>query len=125
MAVIAPETNDTSEVMISIEMTRRKSRVRLIQMGYGVNESAGETAKKNDANKNLIKRFNFHSTMILKSTMGVETTSDAPVADDEENIAKKVRRERQLIVLEVCLVSSNPMRIWTNSGRRNQKRLKR
>ena len=63
-----------------------------IQIGYGVNESAGETAKKNDANKNLIKRFNFHSTMILKSTMGVETnTSDAPTVEDDENVAKKVR----------------------------------
>jgi NCAIR mutase (PurE)-related protein len=65
--------------------------VGCIQIGYGVNETAGETAKKNDANKNLIRRFNFHSTMILKSTMGVETnTSDVPVAEEEENVSKKV-----------------------------------
>lgn len=77
--------------------------MHFIQIGYGVNESAGETTKKNDANKNLIKRFNFHSTMILKSTMGVETnTSDAPAVEEEENVAKKVRlfqlERSQLIV---------------------------
>ncbi|UJR22838.1 hypothetical protein I4U23_025868 [Adineta vaga] len=59
MAVIAPETNDTSEI------------------GYGVNENTGDTTGKNDLNKNLIKRFNFHSTMILKSTLGKEVINDS------------------------------------------------
>ena len=55
---------------------------------------------KNDANKNLIKRFNFHSTMILKSTMGSETNSEQSTAasraeaNEEENVAKKVRRAK-------------------------------
>ena len=52
---------------------------------------------KNDANKNLIKRFNFHSTMILKSTMGSDTNSEQSAAasrleaSEDENVAKKVR----------------------------------
>ena len=66
-----------------------------VQIGYGVNESAGETVMKNDANKNLIKRFNFHSTMILKSTLGSETNGEqsagASRMEDDENVAKKVR----------------------------------
>ncbi|CAF5174666.1 unnamed protein product, partial [Rotaria magnacalcarata] len=78
MAVIAPETNDTSEI------------------GYGVNESASDTTGKNDLNKNLIKRFNFHSTMILKSTLGTDTNYETSSAsrvepDDDEDISKKFK----------------------------------
>lgn len=84
------------------ERSRRRrvtilSRLHLLQIGYGVNESAGETVMKNDANKNLIKRFNFHSTMILKSTMGSDVNSEPLAAgsrteaSEEENVAKKVR----------------------------------
>lgn len=65
------------------------------QIGYGVDETAGEIAKKNDMNKSLIKRFNFHSTMILKSTLGLESNSSSTASartdpEDEENVAKKV-----------------------------------
>jgi transcription initiation factor TFIIH subunit 1 len=90
MAVIAPETNETSEI------------------GYGVNESATETTGKNDLNKNLIKRFNFHSTMILKSTLGSDTNNDTSGTnrlevvdndDDDNNIAKKVKIFKKKIII--------------------------
>lgn len=64
-----------------------------------MNENAVETSGKNDLNKNLIKRFNFHSTMILKSALGTETGTDAAAApsrvdtvneEDDDNVAKKV-----------------------------------
>jgi hypothetical protein len=67
-------------------------------MGYGVNESATETKGKNDLNKNLIKRFNFHSTMILKSILGSDTINDTSTTnrlesndDDDNNVSKRVR----------------------------------
>jgi len=85
MAVIAPETNETSEI------------------GYGVNENATETTGKNDLNKNLIKRFNFHSTMILKSTLGSDINNDTSttnrlevVDDDDDNVSKKFKSDEDL-----------------------------
>jgi transcription initiation factor TFIIH subunit 1 len=63
-----------------------------------VNENPTETSGKNDLNKNLIKRFNFHSTMILKSTLGPETNNDSSTTngmkiddddDDDDNVLKK------------------------------------
>lgn len=92
MAVIAPETNETSEI------------------GYGVNENAAEISGKNDLNKNLIKRFNFHSTMILKSTLGgtdinnetstknrIDIIDDNVVDDDnDDNVAKKFKPDDDL-----------------------------
>ena len=63
-----------------------------------MNENAVETTGKNDLNKNLIKRFNFHSTMILKSALGTDTGTDAAAPsrveaaneEDDDNVAKKV-----------------------------------
>ncbi|CAF1590519.1 unnamed protein product [Rotaria sp. Silwood1] len=86
MAVIAPETNETTEI------------------GYGVNESIAEQTGKNDLNKNLIKRFNFHSTMILKSTLGSDTNNDISSTnrlelddnDDDDNVAKKFKPDDDL-----------------------------
>ena len=67
-----------------------------------MNEHAGENSGKNDQNKNLIKRFNFHSTMILKSTLGADVNHDTSTSNrmdtedvdeevDDDNVAKKVR----------------------------------
>lgn len=66
-----------------------------------MNEHASESSGKNDLNKNLIKRFNFHSTMILKSTLGADVNHDTSTSNrmeteetneetDEDNVAKKV-----------------------------------
>ena len=84
MAIIAPETNETTEI------------------GYGMNEHAGDNTGKNDQNKNLIKRFNFHSTMILKSTFRSDVTNDTLTSNqmetndvdeevDDDNVAKKFK----------------------------------
>ncbi|CAF1041183.1 unnamed protein product [Adineta ricciae] len=87
MAVIAPETNETSEI------------------GYGVNEHAEDTSGKNDLNKNLIKRFNFHSTMILKSTLGTEVNNESSAASraepaeedgDDDDVAKRFKPDDDL-----------------------------
>lgn len=82
-----------------------------------MNEHASGTIGKNDLNKNLIKRFNFHSTMILKSTLGSDTNNDTSTSNrmetddivediDDENIAKKVTiiRRKSLVLLFDCLV---------------------
>ena len=102
MAVIAPETNETSEVS-SYSFVAECYSFIFIQIGYGVNEHAEDTSGKNDLNKNLIKRFNFHSTMILKSTLGTEANNESSAAsraepteedDDDDDVAKRVERSR-------------------------------
>ncbi|CAF0779084.1 unnamed protein product [Adineta steineri] len=98
MAVIAPETNDTSEI------------------GYGVKENASELTGKIDQNKSLIKRFNFHSTMILKSTLGTDTNNDTSTLnrsetnaddDDDDNVAKKFKPDDDFQDLQTELLEEN------------------
>jgi hypothetical protein len=72
-----------------------------------VNENATEPSGKNDLNKNLIKRFNFHSTMILKSTLDSETNNDTSTTngmeiddnddDDDDNVSKRVNRSQDTL----------------------------
>ena len=99
-----------------------------VQIGYGVNESAGETVMKNDANKNLIKRFNFHSTMILKSTLGSETNGEqsagASRIEEDENVAKKVRLSCADSVVRHNGSSSNHKMISRSCKPRSPKRIK-
>jgi hypothetical protein len=58
-------------------------------------------------NKNLIKRFNFHSTMILKSTLGADLNNDTSATnrlepdDEDENISKKVLRIKTVVSLDM------------------------
>lgn len=65
-------------------------------MGFGVNELITDTSKKNEAAKNLIRRFNFQSTMILQTSTDNENGTDAKSTarsepEEEENVAKHVR----------------------------------
>ena len=88
-----------------------------------MNENPAETRVKNDLNKNLIKRFNFHSTMILKSTLGAEANNDNSTMnemevddndDDVDNVAKKVNRLKRKCFISrfvLLLFSSNLMMI--------------
>lgn len=67
--------------------------------------------KKHDANRNLIKRFNFHSTMILKSalesekTVGETTTNDVDL--DEEKVTKKFKPDDDLEELHTAKIDEN------------------
>ena len=74
-----------------------------------------ESSGKNDLNKNLIKRFNFHSTMILKSTLGSETNNDTSTTngmevegddDDDDNVSKKVNELQRIFYVNLFLVDS-------------------
>lgn len=82
-----------------------------------MNEHVSETSGKNDLNKNLIKRFNFHSTMILKSTLGSDVNNETSTSNrmetgetnedaDDDNVAKRVRmrRRRDCLVFLVIVV---------------------
>ena len=90
LPVIAPETDDAAEI------------------GYGVNENVMEREKKHDANRTLIKRFNFHSTMILKSAL----ESEADVELDEENVTKKFKPDDNVEELQTAKAdSSQPLKL--------------